>query len=73
MNPPVPLPEPPVPEKPRKGKKKAKPNSYSSDPNVRMQQLLEQSEDLRQIGEEWRRFWFDHPPFHPERIHGGIK
>jgi hypothetical protein len=49
-------------------------NQYSSNPNVRMQQLLYQSEDLRQIGEEWRRFWFNDQPSHltPERIHGGI-
>ena len=49
-------------------------NQYSSDPNVRMQQLLYQSEDLRQIGQEWRRFWFNDQPSHltPERIHGGI-
>ncbi|MBX9628270.1 MAG: hypothetical protein K2X82_31010 [Gemmataceae bacterium] len=47
---------------------------YNSDPNVRMQQLLNQSEDLRQMGEEWRRFWFRDQPSHltPERIHGGI-
>ena len=49
-------------------------NQYSSDPNVRMQQLLYNSEDLRQIGGEWRRFWFNDQPSHltPERIHGGI-
>jgi hypothetical protein len=49
-------------------------NQYSGDPNVRMQQLLYQSEDLRQIGQEWRRFWFNDQPGHltPERIHGGI-
>lgn len=49
-------------------------NQYSSDPNVRMQQLLYQSEDLRQIHNEWRRFWFNDQPSHltPERIHGGI-
>jgi hypothetical protein len=46
-----------------------------TDPDARMQQLLYQSEDLRQIGSEWRRFWFpDDQPGHltPERIHGGI-
>ena len=39
-----------------------------------MQQLLYQSEDLRQIKNEWRRFWFNDQPSHltPERIHGGI-
>lgn len=49
-------------------------NQYSSDPNTRMQQLLHQSEDLRQIEAEWRRFWFNDQPSHltPERVHGGI-
>jgi len=49
-------------------------NQYSGDPNVRMSQLINQSEDLRQIGQEWRRFWFNDQPSHltPERIHGGI-
>jgi hypothetical protein len=49
-------------------------NQYSSNPDVRMQQLLYQSEDLRQIENEWRRFWFNDQPSHltPERIHGGI-
>ena len=49
-------------------------NQYSSDPNIRMQQLLYQSEDLRQIQNEWRRFWFNDQPSHltPERVHGGI-
>ncbi|HEY8504447.1 MAG TPA: hypothetical protein VIL46_07670 [Gemmataceae bacterium] len=50
-------------------------NAYSSEPNVRMSQLLNQSEDLRQIGYEWRRIWFTDQPSHltPERIHGGIQ
>lgn len=49
-------------------------NQYSSQPEERMQQLLYQSEDLRQIRNEWRRFWFNDQPCHltPERIHGGI-
>jgi coenzyme F420-reducing hydrogenase beta subunit len=49
-------------------------NQYSSDPNTRMQQLINQSEDLRQIEAEWRRFWFNDQPSHltPERVHGGI-
>lgn len=49
-------------------------NQYSSDPNIRMSQLLNQSEDLRQITPEWRRFWLNDQPSHltPERIHGGI-
>ena len=50
-------------------------NQYSSDPNVRMEQLLSQSDDLRQIQNAWRRFWFNDQPSHltPERIHGEIK
>jgi hypothetical protein len=49
-------------------------NQYSSDPNIRMQQMLYQSEDLRQIQNEWRRFWFNDQPSHLtfERVHGGI-
>lgn len=49
-------------------------NMYSSDPNERMQQLLYQSEDLRQAEEAWRRFWFNDMPSHltPERTNGGI-
>ena len=49
-------------------------NQYAGDPNERMHQLLNQSEDLRQIKQEWKRFWFNDQPGHltPERIHGGI-
>lgn len=49
-------------------------NQYSSDPNERMQQLLYQSEDLRQFKNQWRKFWFNDQPSHltPERVHGGI-
>lgn len=49
-------------------------NMYGADPNVRMTQYINQSEDYRQIGEFWRRFWFNDMPSHltPERIHGGI-
>lgn len=49
-------------------------NQYGSDPNVRMEQLVNQSEDTRQISEFWRRFWFNDQPSHltPARIHGGI-
>jgi hypothetical protein len=49
-------------------------NAYSSDPNIRMEQLLNQSEDLRQIEYEWRRFWFTDQPSHltPVRVHGGL-
>jgi hypothetical protein len=49
-------------------------NQYSSDPNVRMEELLFQSEDLRQIQNEWRRWWMNDQPSHMtyERVHGGI-
>jgi hypothetical protein len=83
--PPMAVPAPPMPSEYPKAKKKKKQaahalpgillNQYSSDPNVRMQQLLYQSEDLRQMQNEWRRFWFNDHPSHltPERIHGGIQ
>jgi hypothetical protein len=50
-------------------------NEYSSDPNFRMRQLLNQSEDLRQIELEWSRFWMTDQPSHMtyDRIHGGIQ
>ncbi|AMV28845.1 hypothetical protein VT84_30910 [Gemmata sp. SH-PL17] len=42
--------------------------------HIGMQELLYQSGTLRQIHNEWRRFWFNDHPSHltPERIHGGI-
>ncbi len=50
-------------------------NAYSSDPNRRVHQLLNQSEDIRQIEYEWERIWFTDQPSHmtPERVHGGIQ
>jgi hypothetical protein len=50
-------------------------NQYSSDPNRRMHELLNNSEDLRQIEYEWERIWFNDEPSHltPERVHGGIQ
>lgn len=49
-------------------------NLYSSDPIRRMNQLLVQSEDLRQIEYEVDRIMFVDQPSHltPERIHGGV-
>jgi hypothetical protein len=49
-------------------------NQYPSDPNDRMSVLLNQSEDLRQIQGEWRRFWQNDQPSHLtyERVDGGI-
>ncbi|MBI1914813.1 MAG: STN domain-containing protein [Planctomycetes bacterium] len=42
------------------------------DPARRMEDLLNQSEDLRQIEAEWSRFWFTDQPSHKiyDRIHG---
>ncbi len=50
-------------------------NIYSSDPNRRIKQLYNTSEDMRQIEDEWERFWFTDQPSHltPERVHGGIQ
>jgi hypothetical protein len=49
-------------------------NAYSSDPNERMHQMLNQSENLRQLQKEWERFWLLDQPSHltPDRVHGGI-
>jgi hypothetical protein len=49
-------------------------NRYSPEPNVRMEQLMFESEDLRQIHNEVRRFWMNDQPSHMtyERVHGGI-
>jgi hypothetical protein len=48
---------------------------YSSDPNRRVQQMLNTSEDLRQIEDEWSRFWFTDQPSHLtyDRITGGLE
>ncbi|MBV9123032.1 MAG: hypothetical protein JO112_06730 [Planctomycetes bacterium] len=45
------------------------------DPNRRMNQLLNQSEDLGLIEDEWDRIWLtDQPsPMTPDRVHGGIE
>lgn len=49
-------------------------NKYSSDKNERMEQLLFESENFRQIRGEVRRFWMDTEPSHMtyERVHGGL-
>lgn len=49
-------------------------NQYPADRNERMEVLLNQSEDLRQIEGEWRRFWMNDQPSHMtyQRVHGGI-
>ena len=49
-------------------------NQYAADPATRMDQMINQSEDMRQIGLTWRRFWFNDMPSHmtPERLNGGV-
>jgi hypothetical protein len=50
-------------------------NVYSSDPKVRMEQLLIDSENLRELHDEWRRGdWLKDQPsgLTPYRIHGGV-
>ena len=41
---------------------------------MRVQELLNQSEDLRVIQDEWERIWFTDQPSHltPTRVHGGL-
>ncbi len=50
-------------------------SALGSDPNSRQEGLIHQSEDLRQVRNEWRRIWFTDQPSHltPERVHGGIQ
>ena len=49
-------------------------NIYSSDPNRRIVELLNNSEDLRQIEYEWERIWSADQPSHltRERVDGAI-
>ena len=49
-------------------------NRYDSDPNYRMSQLLNESEDLRQAREEFHRFWMNNQPsvLTYERLNGAI-
>ncbi len=48
--------------------------AYSADPVRRTDELLNTSEDLRLLLDEWERFWFLDQPSHmtPYRTHGGI-
>lgn len=74
--PPMPQPVPPGEVRPvgaanaARSKETAKPVIDSDAQKL----LPPRSDDLRQIFNEWRRFWFDDRPSHltPERIHGGI-
>ncbi len=49
-------------------------NEYSSNPTRRITELINESENLRQIESEWERFWMIDQPSHltPDRVHGGI-
>ena len=49
-------------------------NQYSSDPLTRMEENMIDSENLRQMHDEWRRFWMNDQPSHltPYRVHGGV-
>jgi len=47
---------------------------YSGDPQRRTQQLLNTSENLRLLLDDWERIWMLDQPTHltPYRTHGGI-
>jgi hypothetical protein len=47
---------------------------YSGDPPRRTDELINTSEDLRLLLDEWERFWFLDQPSHmsPYRVNGGI-
>ena len=50
-------------------------NLYSSDPVVRMEQMMIDSENRRQMNDEWRRGgWLPDQPSRltPYRVHGGV-
>ena len=49
-------------------------NEYSPDPTIRVSELVNESENLRQMGREWRVFWMIDQPSHltPEHLDGGI-
>ncbi len=49
-------------------------NRYDSDPNYRMRQMLNESEDLRQAQEEMHRFWMNQQPsaLSYDRLNGAI-
>jgi hypothetical protein len=49
-------------------------NQYSSDPLVRMEQMLIDSENERQMHDAIRRFWMNDQPSHltPYRTNGAV-
>lgn len=48
--------------------------AYSGDPKQRTSELINTSENLRMVRDEWARFWLLDQPDHctPIRTHGGI-
>ncbi len=48
--------------------------SVANAPPDRVRELLDESEKLRQVGDEFERFWFLDQPSHmtPFRTHGGL-
>ncbi len=48
--------------------------AYSGDPPRRTAEMLNTSEDLRQLLDEWERIWFLDQPSHMTeyRTHGGV-
>jgi hypothetical protein len=49
-------------------------NQYPSDPQQRMNALLNDSENLRQAGQDWRRIWMNDQPstLTPYRVSGAV-
>jgi len=47
---------------------------YAAYQPKRVEELLVDSENMRQAGDEWERFWFLDQPSHmtPFRTHGGL-
>jgi len=47
---------------------------YDGDQAIRTRQLMDTSENLRMMKEEWHRFWFVDQPDHmtPLHTHGGV-
>jgi hypothetical protein len=50
-------------------------NTYSPDPNERVQELLNNSEDMRTMRYTWERIWFNDEPSHltPDRVDGSVQ
>jgi hypothetical protein len=48
---------------------------YSSNPTRRMEEMMNESENLRQVEDSWSRFWMNDQPCHltPDRTDGGTR